>query len=166
MVSVVVVVGWGRGGGPEGSLHYLRQEKCSASFTSHGKTNRVGLVRERKYRGLLNAKGRRGGGVIGNLTVSLTWKASTHIRDILKNSLDLSLFPAMDCVVCFFKKNFFFSAGVWRNGKRHYYWYCDGCQVRLDSFFPSLYKKNHYTFTTSGCEGKCWRKQLKQHLEE
>lgn len=107
MVSVVVVVGWGRGG-PEGSLHYLRQEKCSASFTSHGKTNRVGLVRERKYRGLLNAKGRRGGGVIGNLTVSLTWKASTHIRDILKNSLDLSLFPAMDCVVCFFKNYYYF----------------------------------------------------------
>lgn len=63
------------GGGPEGSLHYLRQEKCSASFTSHGKMSRVGLVREQKYRGVLNAKGRRfggWGGVNGNLTVSLT----------------------------------------------------------------------------------------------
>lgn len=73
---VVVVVSWGRGeGGPEGGLHYLRQEKCSASFTSHGKTSRVELARERKYRGLLNAKGRRGGGWgvgNGNLTVSLT----------------------------------------------------------------------------------------------
>lgn len=61
-----MVVGWGRGRrGPEGGLHYLRQEKCSASFTSHGKTSRVGLARERKYRGLLNAKGRRGEGVGG-----------------------------------------------------------------------------------------------------
>lgn len=52
----------GGGGGLEGGLHYLSQEKCSASFTSHGKMSGVGLARERKYRGLLNAKGRRGGG--------------------------------------------------------------------------------------------------------
>lgn len=45
------------------------------------------------------------GGGNGNLTVSLTWKASTHIRDILKNSLDPSLFLAMDCVGFF---EFFF----------------------------------------------------------
>lgn len=77
------------------------------------KNERSRVGKRAEISGSFKCKGTKGwgvrGGGNGNLTVSLTWKASTHIRDILKNSLDPSLFLAMDFVGFL---GFFFSRGL------------------------------------------------------
>lgn len=130
---------------------------------------------EEKYWGLLNAKIRREEMEIWPFFWHEKQSTSRLNYDILMNRLDLVHFPPFRC---------FFSRG-WGDGKRHSYDWCrDGCQHKLDSFFPPsllerlLHWKTHYTFTTSKSHsnfyyshfrvswaGKRQKTQLKQNLK-